>query len=374
MPKERVGTKEDFQQVIDKINKDIGPGTVMTGNTYLPVEAVSSGNITIDVLTGVGGFPRGRIIEIYGLESSGKTSIALKAIASNQAQGGRCVFIDMEHSLDPIWATKMGVNLDDLILSQPDSGEDALTIAEQFVRSNMVDLIVIDSVAALVPRAEIQGEMGDSHMALQARLMSQALRKISGAAKQTDCTIIFINQVRENIGVMFGSKYTTSGGRALKFYSSIRLDVRRIGGIKSGGDEIGSRVKVKIVKNKVAPPFKEGEVEILYDTGLSLLSDIMDYGVQLEFIKKRGAWFSVEDENGESHNIAQGRENLRAYLIENQDFTFELHNAILHRLGFPTLENAPTYGVVADRNDTDGDSELIIDEETGEVIEDNDGE
>lgn len=280
----------------------------------MQVETVSSGSLALDIALGIGGFPRGRVIEVYGPESSGKTTVALHAIAEVQRAGGQAAFIDAEHALDPSYANKLGVNIDELLLSQPDTGEQALEIAEALVRSGAVDIVVVDSVAALVPKAEIEGDMGDSHVGLQARLMSQALRKLSGAISKSKTIAIFINQLREKVGVMFGNPETTPGGRALKFYSSVRLDVRRIESIKQGNDVVGNRTRIKVVKNKVAPPFKQAEIDIMYGEGISKEGSIVDIGVEHDIIQKSGAWFSF---NGE--RLGQGRENAKQFLKERKD-------------------------------------------------------
>lgn len=287
------------------------------------VSTVSSGALALDIALGVGGFPRGRIIEIFGPESSGKTTVALHAIAEAQKQGGQAAFIDAEHALDPVYAAKLGVNIEELLLSQPDTGEQALEIAEALVRSGAVDIIVIDSVAALVPKAEIEGEMGDSHVGLQARLMSQALRKLSGAINKSKTIAIFINQLREKVGVMFGNPETTPGGRALKFYASVRLDVRKAESIKVGNDVVGSKTKVKVVKNKVAPPFKTAEVDIMYGEGISKEGSILDIGTQIDVVVKSGAWYSFNDER-----LGQGRENAKMFLKENPEIARQIEEKI----------------------------------------------
>jgi recombination protein RecA len=303
-----------LEQALRQIEKQFGKGSIMKlgESAHMQVETVSSGSLALDIALGVGGFPRGRIIEIYGPESAGKTTFALHAIAEVQKIGGQAAFIDAEHALDPQYASKLGINIDELLLSQPDTGEQALEIAEALVRSGAVDIIVIDSVAALVPKAEIEGEMGDSHVGLQARLMSQALRKLSGAINKSKCIAIFINQLREKVGVMFGNPETTPGGRALKFYSSVRLDVRRVESIKQGNDIVGNRTRVKVVKNKVAPPFKQAEMDIMYGEGISKEGSIIDIATELEIIQKSGAWFSY---NGE--RLGQGRENAKQFLKDN---------------------------------------------------------
>lgn len=292
-------------------------------STHMQVETVSSGSLALDIALGVGGLPRGRIIEIYGPESAGKTTFALHAIAEVQKAGGQAAFIDAEHALDPLYASKLGINIDELLLSQPDTGEQALEIAEALVRSGAVDIIVIDSVAALVPKAEIEGEMGDSHVGLQARLMSQALRKLSGAINKSKVITIFINQLREKVGVMFGNPETTPGGRALKFYSTVRLDVRRVESIKQGNDVVGNRTRVKVVKNKVAPPFKQAEMDIMYGEGISKEGSIIDIAVEMDIIQKSGAWFSY---NGD--RLGQGRENAKQFLKDNPHIAGTIENQI----------------------------------------------
>lgn len=300
---------------ISQIEKQYGKGSVMKlgdPNMNMNIETVPTGSISLDIALGLGGFPKGRIIEIYGPESSGKTTVALHAVAEVQRRGGIAGFIDAEHALDPVYAKNIGVNIDDLYISQPDSGEQALEICETMVRSGAVDIVIVDSVAALVPKAEIDGDMGDSHVGLQARLMSQALRKLTAVVSKTDCIVIFINQLREKIGIMFGNPETTTGGRALKFYSSVRLDVRRIESLKQGGEVIGNRTRVKIVKNKIAPPFKEAEFDIMFGQGISKEGDILDLASNLDIIQKSGAWFAYKGEK-----IGQGRENAKQYLKEN---------------------------------------------------------
>ena len=314
-----------LDQVLADIEKQFGKGSIMRlgENPHMEVEVTSSGSLMLDKALGVGGYPKGRIIEIFGPESSGKTTVALHAISEVQKQGGRAAFIDAEHALDPVYAKKLGVNINELLLSQPDTGEQALEICEALVRSEAVNIIVIDSVAALVPQAEIEGEMGDSHVGLQARLMSQALRKLSGTINKTKTTAIFINQLREKVGVMFGNPETTPGGRALKFYSTIRLDVRRGEQIKSGDSIIGNKAVIKVVKNKVAPPFKTATVEIMYGEGISKESEIIDLAVELGILDKSGAWYSY---NGEK--IGQGKENVKVLLKENKKLSQELENKI----------------------------------------------
>lgn len=322
--------QQALDTVIKNMEKSFGKGAVMKlgENATRNVSAVSSGSITLDNALGIGGYPKGRIIEIYGPESSGKTTVALHAIAEVQKQGGIAAFIDAEHALDPVYAQKLGVDIDNLYLSQPDHGEQGLEIAEAFVRSGAVDIIVVDSVAALTPKAEIEGEMGDSHMGLQARLMSQALRKLSGAVSKSNTIAIFINQVREKIGVMFGNPETTPGGRALKFYSSVRLEVRRAEQLKQGQDIVGNRTKIKVVKNKVAPPFKVAEVDIMYGQGISREGEMVDLGAEYEVLQKSGAWYSYEGER-----IGQGRENIKTYLRENPEVRDEIDMKIRKAMG-----------------------------------------
>ncbi|MDO5031673.1 recombinase RecA [Corynebacterium sp.] len=325
---------DDRQKALDAamamIEKDFGKGAVMRlgDDDRPPIRAISSGNTAIDIALGIGGFPRGRIVEIYGPESSGKTTVALHAIASAQKEGGIAAFIDAEHALDPEYARLLGVDTDNLLVSQPDTGEQALEIADMLVRSGAIDIIVIDSVAALTPKAEIEGEMGDSHVGLQARLMSQALRKMTGALYNSGTTAIFINQLREKIGVMFGSPETTTGGKALKFYASVRCDIRRIQTLKDGQDAIGNRTKMKVVKNKVSPPFKIAEFDIMYGEGISRESSIIDLGVQHGFIKKSGSWFTYEGDQ-----LGQGKEKARNFLKENPDLANEIEKKIFTKLG-----------------------------------------
>ncbi len=321
-----------------QIEKAHGKGSVMRlgEDVRQPIEVIPTGSIALDVALGIGGLPRGRVVEIYGPESSGKTSVALHAIANAQAAGGICAFIDAEHALDPEYAQKLGVDTDALLVSQPDNGEQALEIADTLVRSGALALIVIDSVAALTPRAEIEGEMGDSHVGLQARLMSQALRKMTGALSGAGTTAIFINQLREKIGVMFGSPETTTGGRALKFYSSVRLDVRRIETLKDGAEMVGNRTRVKVVKNKVAPPFKQAEFDILYGHGISREGSLIDLGVECGIIRKAGAWFTYDAEQ-----LGQGKENARNFLKSNPEVAAEIEKRILTQLGVGESAEVP---------------------------------
>ncbi len=313
-----------------QIDKQYGKGSVMRlgDRPYVPIEVIPTGSIALDVALGIGGLPRGRIVEIYGPESSGKTTVALHAVANAQAAGGIAAFIDAEHALDPEYARALGVDTDALLVSQPDTGEQALEIMDMLIRSGAIDLVVVDSVAALVPRAEIEGEMGDSHVGLQARLMSQALRKITGALSNSGTTAIFINQLREKIGVMFGSPETTTGGKALKFYSSVRLDVRRIETLKDGADAVGNRTRVKVVKNKVAPPFKQAEFDIVYGQGISREGSLIDVGVEQGLIKKSGAWYTYE-----ADQLGQGKENVRSFLRDNPDLADEIEKKIKEKLG-----------------------------------------
>ncbi|MGP0583813.1 recombinase RecA [Paenibacillus timonensis] len=317
--------KAALEMALRQIEKQFGKGSIMKlgESTHMQVEIVPSGSIALDIALGTGGLPRGRIIEVYGPESSGKTTVALHAIAEVQKIGGQAAFIDAEHALDPSYASKLGVNIDELLLSQPDTGEQALEIAEALVRSGAVDVIVIDSVAALVPKAEIEGEMGDSHVGLQARLMSQALRKLSGAISKSKTIAIFINQLREKVGVMFGNPETTPGGRALKFYSTVRLDVRRIETIKMGNDMVGNRTRIKVVKNKVAPPFKQAEIDIMYGEGISKEGSLIDIGTELDIVDKSGAWYSYSGER-----LGQGRENAKQFLKEHPEIANTIEQKI----------------------------------------------
>lgn len=331
--------------VMAQIEKQHGKGAVMRlgDDVRPPIATIPTGSIALDVALGLGGLPRGRVIEIYGPESSGKTTVALHAVANAQKAGGIAAFIDAEHALDPEYARKLGVDVDNLLVSQPDTGEQALEIADMLIRSGALDIIVIDSVAALVPRAEIEGEMGDSHVGLQARLMSQALRKITGALSSTGTTAIFINQLREKIGVMFGSPETTTGGKALKFYASVRIDVRRIETLKDGSEPVGNRTRAKIVKNKVSPPFKQAEFDILYGHGISREGGIIDMGVEHGFIRKSGAWYTYEGDQ-----LGQGKENARQFLLDNPDLTEELDRKIKTKLGIGIDPNAPVEEVDAE--------------------------
>ncbi len=317
---------------LSQIERAFGKGSIMKlggeGSQSLNVEAISTGSIGLDIALGIGGLPRGRVVEIYGPESSGKTTMALQVIAEAQKAGGTCAFIDAEHALDPVYAKKLGCNLDDLLISQPDAGEQALEIADTLTRSGALDVLVVDSVAALVPRAELEGDMGDSHMGLQARLMSQALRKLTGSISKSRTVIIFINQIRSKIGVMFGSPETTTGGNALKFYASVRLDIRRIGQIKDKDEIVGNQTRVKVVKNKMAPPFRQVEFDIMYGEGVSKQGEILDLGVAAGTVEKAGSWFSAQGER-----IGQGRENAKQYLKDNPEFEARLENQIRQNAG-----------------------------------------
>jgi recombination protein RecA len=335
MADEKAEKNRAVDTAISQIEKQFGKGSIMklgTKEAVVPIAVISTGSISFDAALGVGGVPRGRVIEIFGPESSGKTTIALQVIAEAQKKGGMAAFVDAEHALDPIYAKKLGVDVDNLLVSQPDYGEQALEIAEALVRSGAIDVLVVDSVAALVPKAELDGEMGDSHVGLQARLMSQALRKLTGIVAKSRTCLIFINQIREKIGVMFGNPETTTGGRALKFYSSVRIDIRRIGAIKDGDQVVGSRTKVKIVKNKTAAPFREAEFDIVYGEGISHEGDLIDLAVNLNLVEKSGAWFSYK-----SDRIGQGRENAKQFLKENADIREKLEAEVRKALGLTTI-------------------------------------
>ncbi len=342
----------DRQKALDaalaQIDRAFGKGSAMKlgSREKIEIEAISTGSLGLDIALGIGGLPRGRIVEIYGPESSGKTTLALHAIAEAQKGGGTVAFVDAEHALDPIYAKKLGVDIDELIVSQPDTGEQALEIVDTLVRSNAVDVLVVDSVAALVPRAEIEGEMGDSHVGLQARLMSQALRKLTGSISRSRCMVIFINQVRMKIGVMYGNPETTTGGNALKFYASVRMEIRRTGAIKNREDVIGNSTRVKVVKNKVAPPFKQVEFDIMYGEGISKLGEIIDLGVKAGLVEKSGAWFSYD-----SVRIGQGRENAKTFLKENPELAERLENAIRGKTD--TVSEAMMTGPESDEGDED---------------------
>ena len=334
-----------LESALAQIERQFGKGSIMKMGEEgrAPVEVIPSGSIALDLALGIGGFPRGRVVEIYGPESSGKTTVALHAIANAQKAGGIAAFIDAEHALDPEYAKKLGVDIDALLVSQPDTGEQALEIMDMLIRSGALDIVVIDSVAALVPRAEIEGEMGDSHVGLQARLMSQALRKITGALAQSKTTAVFINQLREKIGVFFGSPETTTGGKALKFYASIRLDVRRIETLKDGQDAVGNRTRVKVVKNKMAPPFKQAEFDILYGHGISREGSLIDLGVDEGFVKKSGSWYTYEGDQ-----LGQGKENARTFLIDNPDLANEIEKKIKEQMGIGVRAVAPAAVISVD--------------------------
>src|SRR6186713_1003563 len=341
--KEAVDRQKALEAALAQIDRAFGKGSAMKlgQKETMQVETISTGSLGLDIALGVGGLPRGRVIEVYGPESSGKTTLALHVIAEAQKGGGTAAFVDAEHALDPVYAKKLGVNIDELIVSQPDTGEQALEIVDTLVRSNAIDVLVVDSVAALVPRAEIEGEMGDSHVGLQARLMSQALRKMTGALSNSGTTAIFINQLREKIGVMFGSPETTTGGKALKFYASVRLDVRRIETLKDGADAVGNRTRCKIVKNKMAPPFKQAEFDILYGKGISKEGSLIDMGVEHGFVRKSGAWYTYEGDQ-----LGQGKENARTFLKDNPDLANELDKKIKEKLGVgPQVDKSPVAAV-----------------------------
>jgi recombination protein RecA len=347
------GRISSLERTLDTLTKRFGEGTIMRlGDArHLQVETIPTGSLALDIALGVGGLPRGRVVEIYGPESSGKTTLCQHVIAEAQRRDGICAFIDMEHALDPIYAARCGVDVDNLYVSQPDTGEQALEIAEALIRSGTMDVVVIDSVAALVPRAEIEGEMGDSHVGLQARLMSQALRKLSGVIKQTNTVVIFTNQLRMKIGVMFGNPETTSGGNALKFYASVRLDIRRIQSIKSGTDVVGNRTRVKVKKNKVAPPFTECEFDIMYNEGISRTGDVLDLAVDYEIVAKRGAYFRYGD-----LLLGQGRENAKTYLNENPDLVAEFEDAIRQESGLrPRVRRSGDLETAVDERELEAD-------------------
>jgi recombination protein RecA len=356
---ERAGDREKaLETALLQIERQFGKGSVMRlgEETRAPIEVIASGSISLDVALGIGGYPRGRIVEIYGPESSGKTSLALHAVANAQKAGGIAAFIDAEHALDPVYAQKLGVDTDALLVSQPDTGEQALEIADMLIRSGAIDIIVVDSVAALVPKAEIEGEMGDSHVGLQARLMSQALRKVAGALNQTKTTAIFINQLREKIGVMFGSPETTTGGKALKFYASVRLDVRRIETLKDGTDAVGNRTRVKVVKNKMSPPFKVAEFDILYGVGISREGSLIDLGVEQGIVRKSGAWYTYDGDQ-----LGQGKENARTYMRENPDVANEIEKRIKEKLGVgPQLDADATAPAVPAQAGTDAAAGALV--------------
>ncbi len=345
--KDAMDRNKALDAALSQIERAFGKGSIMKlgqNNPPTDIETISTGSLGLDIALGVGGLPRGRVVEIYGPESSGKTTLALHAVAEAQRSGGTCAFIDAEHALDPIYAGKLGVDVGELLISQPDAGEQALEIADTLVRSGAVDIIVIDSVAALVPRAELEGEMGDTHVGLQARLMSQALRKLTGSIARSRCMIVFINQIRMKIGVMFGSPETTTGGNALKFYASVRLDIRRIGAIKDRDEMVGNQTRVKVVKNKLAPPFKAVEFDIMYGEGISKTGELIDLGVKANIVEKSGSWFSYGDQR-----IGQGRENTKQFLRDNPEIADEIERAVRANAGL--LSEA----IVFDREDDDDD-------------------
>ena len=354
MSSDNLEKKRALEAALGQIEKQFGKGSIMKLGEYqeMNVEAIPTGALSLDVALGIGGIPRGRIVEVYGPESSGKTTLALHAIAETQKMGGEAAFIDAEHALDPVYAKHLGVDIDNLIVSQPDTGEQALEIVEALTRSGAVDIIVVDSVAALVPKAEIDGDMGDSHVGLQARLMSQALRKLAGIVNKSKTVILFINQLREKVGILFGNPETTTGGRALKFYASVRLDIRKIENIKQDGEVIGNRARVKVVKNKVAPPFREAEFDIIYGKGISKVGNILDIAVNLDIVNKAGAWFSY---NGEK--IGQGRENTKTYLEQNPKIMKEIEEKI--RANFSQAFEKS----LADEIPQDDEEEMLEDEE-----------
>jgi recombination protein RecA len=339
MADERIDKHKAIDLALAQIEKQFGKGSIMrlgSKEAIVPISVISTGSISFDAALGVGGFPRGRVVEIFGPESSGKTTVALQVVAEAQKLGGMAAFVDAEHALDPIYAKKLGVDVDNLLVSQPDFGEQALEIAEALVRSSAIDVLVIDSVAALVPKAELEGEMGDSHMGLQARLMSQALRKLTGIVAKSRTCLVFINQIREKIGVMFGNPETTTGGRALKFYSSVRVDIRRIAAIKDGEAVVGNRTKIKVVKNKTAAPFREAEFDIMYGEGISREGDLIDLGVNRNMVEKSGSWFSYKNER-----IGQGRENAKQFLKDNRDVAAKLEAELRRELGLKALAPEP---------------------------------
>ena len=346
--------KKALEAALGQIEKQFGKGSVMKLGDFsaMNVEAIPTGALSLDVALGIGGIPKGRIVEIFGPESSGKTTLALHMIAESQKKGGEAAFIDAEHALDPVYARKLGVDIDNLIVSQPDTGEQALEITEALVRSGAIDIIVVDSVAALVPKAEIDGDMGDAHVGLQARLMSQALRKLAGVLNKSNTAIIFINQLREKVGIMFGNPETTPGGRALKFYSSVRLDIRKIENLKQDGEVFGNRVRVKVVKNKVAPPFREAEFDVIYGKGISKSGNILDLGVNLDIVEKSGSWFAYD-----GTRIGQGRENAKKYIEDNPEVMLEIENKVRAKFN-EAFEKSLSEGA-----ETEEDDEEPLDEE-----------
>ncbi len=362
---DRMDKEKALEQALAHIDRAFGKGSVMKlgqNTNAVQIEAISTGSLGLDIALGIGGLPKGRVVEIYGPESSGKTTLALHVIAEAQKKGGICAFVDAEHALDPSYARKLGVDVDELLISQPDTGEQALEIADTLVRSGAIDVLVIDSVAALTPRAELEGEMGDIHVGLQARLMSQALRKLTGSIAKSGCMVIFINQIRMKIGVMFGSPETTSGGNALKFYASVRLDIRRIGALKDREEIVGNQTRVKVVKNKVAPPFKVVEFDIMYGQGISKMGELLDLGVKVGVVEKSGSWFSCGDQR-----IGQGRENAKQFLSENPDIAEHIETAVRADAG---LIPEDTIGEPVAAADTDADNDA--DTDTGEDTTDGD--
>ncbi|MCQ2405977.1 MAG: recombinase RecA [Oscillospiraceae bacterium] len=368
MPGQASDKKKALETALSQIEKNYGKGAIMRlgDNISVNCEAISTGSLSLDLALGIGGLPRGRIVEIYGPESSGKTTLALHVLASAQKMGGEVAFIDVEHALEPAYARALGVDIDNLLIAQPDTGEQALDIAEALVRSGALDVVIVDSVAALVPRSELEGEMGDSSVGVVARLMSQALRKLAGTISKTNCIVIFINQLREKIGVMYGNPETTPGGRALKYFSSVRIDVRRVETLKVGGEMVGNRTKVKVTKNKVAPPFKEAEFDIIYGEGISKIGEICDLGVKLDLIEKSGAWFTIGDQR------VQGRDNVKVYLQENPDICDEIETEIrnnAHKLMSPqALKAAQAAGRIsleatAEENDELDEADFLDEED-----------
>ncbi len=346
---DNIEKKKALDLTLSQIEKQFGKGSIMRlgENAKLNIDVIPTGSLDLDIALGIGGIPRGRIIEIFGPESSGKTTVSLHVVAESQKLGGIAAFIDAEHALDPAYAKRLGVDIENLVISQPDTGEQALEIAEALVRSGAIDIVVVDSVAALVPKAEIEGEMGDSHIGLQARLMSQALRKLAGTINKSNSTVIFINQLREKVGVMFGSPETTTGGRALKFYASVRLDVRRIDSIKQGDEIIGNRTRIKVVKNKLAPPFKQAEFDIMYGTGISKEGNILDSGVVANIVNKSGSWYSYGE-----HKLGQGRENAKDFLRENPSVALEIENKVRAQIGL-NQNNINSIDTVEDSKEQD---------------------
>ncbi len=354
---EKVDKSKALESAVTQIERAFGKGSIMTlgSDQVVEAEAISSGSLGLDIALGIGGLPRGRIVEVYGPESSGKTTLALHAVAEAQKAGGTCAFVDAEHALDPVYAKKLGVNIEELLISQPDAGEQALEIADTLVRSGAVDVLVVDSVAALVPRAELEGEMGDTHVGLQARLMSQALRKLTASVSKSNTMIIFINQIRMKIGVMFGNPETTSGGNALKFYSSIRMEIRRIGSIKDRDEVVGNQTRVKVVKNKLAPPFKMVEFDIMYGEGVSKMGELLDLGIKAGIVEKSGSWFSYD-----STRIGQGRENAKGFLRDNPEMSVEIENKIRQNAGL--IAEEMMVGTGNKIEGTNGVDEIIADE------------